>query len=1078
MKRVLEAEQNLRWFGPWLLGFVLSLLVSAPLTQAQDNEKTLSPKEARQRIDTIVEDTRELKGRPPQELLGYVREGLRLAQQHDFAALKIQLFCNGSRIVEAAGDIKLAEKFLDMALSNAQELSETSQQIEILKKHGELLARSFDYESAMRYLVAAQKLCESEGDSDASIRLTNQLAIYCATIGDGNRAESYVQAGIAANTDKKESIIAQSHRTMAVVQLILSDSYKSELPEYIQLVVQDLQRNEAQAALNSVVPTTVHDAIGKAMAYYEHTNNRPGRALCYQLKGDIARVAKDLPLAREFYQKALNLCSGPETDTTRVSVTVALSVIDALQQQFKGAYSRVDRVIEQIEGSMDTPWLYLLKAEIATHDYDDAQAEAFLQKGLAIAHSQNNLFQLAALYQLQSRLQINLGEFNDGIESLNLAHTYALKTTEDTANRKIVQHYSEAQNKEHSYRNRSNNDQQQIKRELDSYRFYFKISWMLGMALLLLSIAMLFIRAGTQKRAEKGLRQAEQEINSLKFSLNKAINEQNTIFKNLAQEMRTPLSGIVGSIPLLHDTTMTPLQENCINIIDVSSRSITTLINDISDLSKLDSGEFKLARDTVDLVQITESVAQLFVSDSEQTHVELICDLPSDPIPFVKGDANRIQQILLTLVGRSFQTTFQGHVMVKLESLIAESDREFDVRLTIEDSGTGIEGQAVEKVFEISPTLTNINSLRRPASMLGMAICKKLVEAMRGTIEIRAQRKGGLKVVVVLPFTLDSGEAGWALRDPYERFPKKRALLIDPKQSSAKLLARHLHAWGLTVESVEKIDQADSVLNKQEVFDSILLDVDAAASEAAILKDIQTIRKSEKAAETPIILLIPHTDFHVGPDLKRQKYIHLLAKPVQVAELHSRVRQAIVYKSPLTQSYATLTPETKPVEEQALTPQTDPNTGFRFIPYILPFRTNTQLNENLSILLVEDNAVNQKVTSLMLKKIGFDIDVVGNGKDAIQAVKKGKYDVVLMDKVMPHMDGLETTLNIRKLTEIEQPIIIALTASASMEDEIACRKATMDNFLAKPVQFEKMKAALAFASGVLDQRRLIQPESF
>ena len=1077
MKRVLDADQNLRWFGPWLLGLVLFSTAGVLWTQAQENDEKLSSKEARQQIESIIEDTLTLQGRQPQELLGRVREGLRLAQGHELANLKIQLFCNGSRIVETAGDIKLAEKFLEMAFSFARDLGETSQQIDILTMHGELLARNFDYESANRYLIAAQKLCEAKGDSRSVIRLADRIAIYCAMMGDGNQAETYLQfaakAGIKAKVD---SDMASNLQTKALVQLILSNTYKPGLPEYIRLVTQDLQPNEAQVTPKPPVPATVHEIIGKAMTCHERTNDNPGRALCYQLKGDIARTARDLPLAREFYQKSLNLCAGPETDSTRISVTIALSVIDALQQQFADAYKRVDRVAEQIEGSTDIPWLYLLRAEIAAHDYDDAEAVAYLRKGLEIAHAQNHLFQLNSLYQLLSRLQINLGEYDEGISSLNLAHTYALKITEAISDRKITQHLNEANIQEHSYKDKSSKNYEQIKRGLDSYIFYFKISWMLGLALLLLSIVMLFIRARIQKRTEKQLFQAEQEINALKFSLNKAINEQNTIFKNLAQEMRTPLSGIVGSIPLLHDTTMTPLQENCINIIDVSSRAITTLINDISDLSKLDSGEFKLARDTVDLIQLTESAAQLFISDSEQTHVELLCDMPSDPIPLVKGDANRIQQILMTLVGRSFQTTFEGYVLVKLESVIAESDREFDVRLTIEDSGTGIEEQAVEKVFEISPTLTNINSLRRPASMLGMAICKKLVEAMHGTIEIRARETGGLRVVVILPFTLDGSETSWTLRDPYERFPKKRALMIEPKEGTRKLFARHLSAWGLEVESVAEIEKVDSILRDQAGFDTILLDVDADDSEAAILEKIKSIRKSDKAAEIPIVLLVPHTDFHIGPDLKRQKYIHLLAKPVQVGEFHNRIRQAIVYKSPLTQSYATLTPENKLNEDNSLSPQTDPNTGFRFIPYILPFRSNTKLNETLKILLVEDNAVNQKVTSLMLKKIGYDIDVVGNGKEAIQAVKKGKYDVVLMDKVMPQMDGLETTLNIRKLTEITQPIVIALTASASMEDEIACRKATMDNFLAKPVQFEKMKAALAFASGVLEQRRLIHPE--
>jgi CheY-like chemotaxis protein/signal transduction histidine kinase len=1071
MKRKLDVTWNRRVISLCVIAFVVFAMASIH-GYAQDTGESLRKNESREKIDLIIQQTSALAGRQPQEVLLLVREGLRLCQDTESSYSKLILLQNGSSIAEMAGDLKLSEKFLELALVLAQHLNDRAQRAVILGKHGELLAHHFQYESGIKFLVSAYQLYEELGETKPMIDMARKIAVYSAMHGNGNQAKTYAALAFSAASVKNDPVcIAGAYQTKGVIQLILENAYRYGIADYVNLCIQSLHENGTEAIPRPSNSDTAPEALENAITHYEQSGDSVGRAECYQLKGDIARTSGHPEIALDFYQKADELYASSKDHPSYITLLIALSVTEALQDEFNEAGKTIDTAITYMGNPVDVPWLYLLKAEISMRGDNDPEAEKAVEEGIRRAYLLNNPVQLNALYRLFSRLQMNLGEYNKSIASLDLANTYALKISEASAEQRINEQKNRIRDLEQSRQIHSSDRFQQLKSKLAVYSSCFKTSWILGLILLVLCITLLAVRIKSQKRAERKLQLTKEEVSELKSLLNESINEQHAILKNLAQEMRTPMSGIVGAIPLLHDTSMSPLQENCVNIIDVSSRAILSLINDISDLSRLDSGEFKLAHNPLDLVHLTQSIIQLFVSDSEQTGVELICDVPSDPIPMVKGDANRIQQILLTLVGRSFQTTFKGHVAVKLEPMIPRSDREFDIRIIVEDSGTGIEEKAIEKIFEISPSLTNINSLRRPASMLGMAICKKLVEAMRGSIEIKSQRHGGLKVVVMLPFMLDPGETSWNVLNPYERFPKNGALIINHSKIAQRLIAKHLRAWGVVVETVPDMEKAEPLLKKNPGFDVIILDTDSTDPDSGTLEKITLIRQSEESAETPIILLVPQSKSRLSQELKHQKYIHVLPKPIQVEDLHSRIHQAIVYKSPLTQSFATLTLESRSTDTSTESSQMDPNTGFHFIPYILPFRSDTKIDENLKILLAEDNAVNQKVTSLMLKKIGYHIDIVANGKEAIQAVKRGNYDVVLMDKTMPLMDGLEAALNIRKLMEIDQPIIIALTASASMEDEIACRKATMDNFLAKPVQFEKMKAALAFASGVLEQRR-------
>ncbi|HOO93032.1 MAG TPA: response regulator, partial [Opitutales bacterium] len=232
---------------------------------------------------------------------------------------------------------------------------------------------------------------------------------------------------------------------------------------------------------------------------------------------------------------------------------------------------------------------------------------------------------------------------------------------------------------------------------------------------------------------------------------------------------------------------------------------------------------------------------------------------------------------------------------------------------------------------------------------------------------------------------------------------------------------------------------------------------------------VQRIKSQPRLQDLPVVLLAAMSEADKFRDVENLSQIYLTTRPVQVSELRETVQQALERKKvvPVVAPQKRLAIPEPPRPPPPRPSQASIATrGFERVA--VP--ANAAIRKDLRILLAEDNAVNQKVTSLLLKKLGFVIDVVNNGKQAVEAIEQGAYDIVLMDKQMPEMDGIEATMRIRSMTHVRQPVVIALTASASLEDEVACKQANMDHFLTKPVQFEKVKEALAFATDLMTRR--------
>ncbi len=577
----------------------------------------------------------------------------------------------------------------------------------------------------------------------------------------------------------------------------------------------------------------------------------------------------------------------------------------------------------------------------------------------------------------------------------------------------------------------------------DYYYFY------LGCALSVISLLLLLYLMIYQRRAKisvENLASAEQKLEQYKKKLKDARDYQNTTLKSLGQDLRTPLNSIVGVIQLLKDSPLNTYQQHCMAMADVSCRTTLTLIDDIQDLTQLHEGKFALSEEVMDLSRLTEEVAQMFQPEYQNSAVDFICDIPSEPLPFYMGDPSRIQQILINLLSRAFQNTDQGEIVLKLEIDGAENAQSF-AHFTVTDTGYGnCEVGAVELD----------NPLAHGHSILGLSVSKLLSEAMSGSMDVMSHTEEGTQIEILLPLNRAAHPAG--LNREFTEFPHRKALIVSQQPTLSDLIERHLASWSVESEQVSAIREINEFIGSDQCYSVIILDSKNEKT-ATITRQIRKIREQTLPLIPPIIVITEPSNLYALDDADKHELSYLCPKPLLINDLHKCLSDAFTLKSPDISSHLKILQNSNfPVRKRS---NITPDAGFdRLENY-----ADSEVDTRMKILLAEDNLVNQKVTALLLKKMQLEIEIVSNGRDAVSRVEEGDIDLVLMDMKMPDLDGIQATRRIRQLEALtKQPTIIALTASTSPEDEISCKQAGMDNFLAKPIQYEKMKAALAFAS--------------